>query len=514
MNHPFRQYYSAESTSNLKLRVVVFQVSGHSDAKPITSLVEAAEEEERKRKKKQQQQRQRKKNKNKNGESEDSDADKNGMDDDGGGDDDDDDSAAVTRFEQSFRWQEKLFSPQEIYRLLQDPARSAARAAAAVAAGGDPASTATTKNARFLENQYRALLHQQHAGKSAKELIKPIMLFNYIDKDSYVQSKRRLTSSHMEETTPLAQQMMSLNAGFQANPGGSGADVRSWIETTATDMAHISKDFKFRTMQIMLASNVSMEEHHELGFDGEAKTAGVAINRPAIAGVTMSETMLASVRAFANSSRIDIQPPLNPRGRDDPFLAPGSQAPDVGEPFWYTLVTSQGQTFRYTLFNESELGEDEQVVLDAVRQKEHELYEREQANLQNQVGFTFHGAPALHFASRVHALLEIVSASEFIGAEFLYVRYKLLLPPRGWEHTSQVIHGGNEQLQGDSSIASHGSTQTSRVVFRPPRFDPSVHHRFGSSVKEESLAHFCYPVEFNVQLRETVRLLRMRFFVE
>ena len=52
----------------------------------------------------------------------------------------------------------------------------------------------------------------------------------------------------------------------------------------------------------------------------------------------------------------------------------------------YTLVTSQGQTFRYTLFNESELGEDEQVVLDAVRQKEHELYEREQANLQNQVG--------------------------------------------------------------------------------------------------------------------------------
>lgn len=330
MNHPFRQYYSAESTSNLKLRVVVFQVSGHNDTKPITSLVEAAEEEERKRRKKQKQ----KNKKNKNGASEDPDTAKNE-------DDDDDDSAAVTRFEQSFRWQEKLFSPQEIYRLTQDPARSAARAAAAVAAGGDPASTATTKNTRFLENQYRALLQQQHAGKSAKELIKPIMLFNYIDKDSYVQSKRRLTSSHMEETTPLAQQMMSLNAGFQAGSGGGsgggggGSGVRSWIETTAMDMAHISKDFKFRTMQIMLASNVSLEEHHELGFDGEAKTAGVVVhNHRATPGVTMSETMLASVRAFANSSRIDIQPPLNPRGRDDPYLAPGSPAPDVGEPFW------------------------------------------------------------------------------------------------------------------------------------------------------------------------------------
>ena len=445
MNHPFRQYYSSESTSNLRLTVVLYQVSGHTDIKE-----ESNEDEESSKK----QVAEKPKNAKKTG---------------------------PPRLKQTFLWQQKKFSPQEIHNFRQHSGTSQ-----------NGRNKALTKNSRFLVNQYRGLLQQQFADTNIRELIQPVMLFNYIDKDSYESGKRKMTSSFVEEPTPLAQEVLRLNAHFEPPSD-------SWVETMSSDMAHIAKDLKFRTMQIMLASNVTLVPV----ADNAADNNKVIDKDTSEVAVSMSESMLACVRAFANSSRIDIQPALNPLGSEDPFLRAGSEVPDVQQPFWYTLVTSSNQTFRYTIYNESELQSAE--MLEAVHKKEHEMYEREQTNLQNQVGFTFHGAPHPGFSSRIHTLMEIVSASEFVGAEFLYVRYKILLPSRGWEWTSQILHGSRRTMQPDSEIVDHGSTQTTRVVFRPPRFNPSVHHCFGSSVREESLAHFCFPIEMNVALRETVR---------
>eukprot|EP00903_Cladosiphon_okamuranus_P006353 g6223.t1 len=335
------------------------------------------------------------------------------------------------------KWQEKIFGPGDIVALSSAQRR-----------GGKPQQHRTVPR---LERNYAGHLEDlRRDGVDPLGSISEVMLFTYTDKDGFIPPSDSADGS----------------AGGRSKLTTGDGGPHSYLEEAVANMPRRAATSS--VMYIMAAVDVDVREVAKAAKARAAASGGSRWKRGEDdVGVHVHEQVVCSIKAHQNGT-LEIAPGFSAEepesGDEGAFLTDHTvkvMDKEGARLTTYRFTSPSGGVFSYTVENDSEPGGGvEEMETWEAEEASRDMWKK--ASRQQTAGTQLLGAPATGGAVALHAFMEIVSASGFMGADCLYTEYALCLP-RHWIMAANEDGGGGGRT---NSGLDHGFEGVARGIYR------------------------------------------------
>ena len=360
--------------------------------------------------------------------------------------DDDEGSALVDKdlgktWTHEFEWQEKKFSPRELWNYRPDV-------------------KVKSRWSRIEESYHRQL---ERAKKNEEEYLPQpgVTISTKVDKDGFVpdEEKRNITTS-CGDMTELGKSVVMFSART-----GAGA--------VSASKNRLKRETSMSVMYIMATVDLSEVD--------------LSAKKPKFDG---KEVVLCSIKMNEKNGLIEMKPPFKYEefGSGGAIVSDtlGERKKDMRGRGTYQFRTKSGAVYEYTLENSAALSDElvAEEVLEADRKSD--LVKIEQLN--NRSGTRYSRTVYEESNVAVSTFCEIVSATQFEG-EYLYVQWKVVLPPVGWRWAPELTAEQVSQLSSGSTQICKSSYNSTGKVGAMALIHPTANFSFPLDIHLVSSVH-------------------------
>ena len=367
----------------------------------------------------------------------------------------------------SFEWQEKKFSPREIFTL-------------------EPESSGILAKKR---NQIEIGYHKQLMRLKDNGVdITPqpgVVISSKVDKDGFIpkEEKAAITTSDTATRTEIGDAVVSFSA-------------RTGNQTVSTAKTRLKRETSLTVMQIIATVDVESEDL--------VKTKGSKL-RKQLKDLQKKEIVLCQIKLNDKNGLLEMKPPFafEPYGSGRDLSNTNSdKSKEQRARGTYQFRSPKGAIYEYTLENAAPV-KDELMAEDIDLMERKEDKEKIEA-YRNQTGSRFARTVEEESDVCMAAMCEIVSATKFDG-EQLYIQWKVLLPPVGWTWSPELtkneiatLSSGSTQIC-TASYNSTGKTPLTSLIHPTANFSFPLEFHFVSSNGDDPLkAHNLPRIYFEV----------------